>query len=159
MEQSPAQCQRQKQAKKYSEEYLAIRSEIEAKTASIPEAERPTVVQLSGAGDSLQANNDSAICCGVHVGRGEDGCAILGVQCGLIPGPGSRGGFAIFAGLEQVLDYLENIHFEKADLTETAIFMILTIWPSCLILFVNKRNCRLISTASSNHTKIGRAHV
>ena len=48
-------------AKKYSEEYLAIRSEIEAKTASIPEAERPTVVQLSGAGDSLQANNGSAI--------------------------------------------------------------------------------------------------
>ena len=48
-------------AKKYSEEYLAIRSEIEAKTASIPETERPTVVQLSGAGDSLQANNGSAI--------------------------------------------------------------------------------------------------
>ncbi|BCR81663.1 ABC transporter substrate-binding protein [Arachnia rubra] len=48
-------------ANKYSQEYLAIKSEIEAKTASIPESERPTVVQLSGAGDSLQANNGSAI--------------------------------------------------------------------------------------------------
>jgi len=27
-----------------------------------------------------------------------------------------EGGFAIFAGLEQVLDYLENIHFGKADI-------------------------------------------
>lgn len=27
-----------------------------------------------------------------------------------------EGGFAIFAGLEQVLDYLENVHFEKADI-------------------------------------------
>ena len=26
------------------------------------------------------------------------------------------GGFAIFAGLEQVLDYLENLHFEQADI-------------------------------------------
>ena len=26
------------------------------------------------------------------------------------------GGFAIFAGLEQVLDYLENVHFEKEDI-------------------------------------------
>ena len=48
-------------ANKYSQEYLAIKSEIEAKTASFPESERPTVVQLSGAGDSLQANNGSAI--------------------------------------------------------------------------------------------------
>ena len=67
-------------AKKYSEEYLAIRSEIEAKTASIPEAERPTVVQLSGAGDSLQANNGSAIgqelitlAGGVNAGAGATG--------------------------------------------------------------------------------------
>ena len=27
-----------------------------------------------------------------------------------------EGGFAIFAGLEQVLDYLENVHFEKEDI-------------------------------------------
>ena len=67
-------------AKKYSEEYLAIRSEIEAKTASIPETERPTVVQLSGAGDSLQANNGSAIgqelitlAGGVNAGAGATG--------------------------------------------------------------------------------------
>ena len=67
-------------AKKYSEEYLAIRSEIEARTASIPEAERPTVVQLSGAGDSLQANNGSAIgqelitlAGGVNAGAGATG--------------------------------------------------------------------------------------
>ena len=67
-------------AKKYSEEYLAIRSEIEAKTAGIPETERPTVVQLSGAGDSLQANNGSAIgqelitlAGGVNAGAGATG--------------------------------------------------------------------------------------
>ena len=67
-------------AKKYSEEYLAIRSESEAKTASIPETERPTVVQLSGAGDSLQANNGSAIgqelitlAGGVNAGAGATG--------------------------------------------------------------------------------------
>ena len=48
-------------AHKYSDEYLKIKSEIEAKTANLPASERPTVVQLSGAGDSLQANNGSAI--------------------------------------------------------------------------------------------------
>ena len=67
-------------ANKYSQEYLAIKSEIEAKTASIPESERPTVVQLSGAGDSLQANNGSAIgqelitlAGGVNAGAGATG--------------------------------------------------------------------------------------
>ena len=67
-------------ANKYSQEYLAIKSEIEAKTASFPESERPTVVQLSGAGDSLQANNGSAIgqelitlAGGVNAGAGATG--------------------------------------------------------------------------------------
>lgn len=48
-------------AKTYAEEFTSAREAITAKTEGIAEADRPTVVQLSAAGDILQANNGSAI--------------------------------------------------------------------------------------------------
>lgn len=51
----------QDKAKKFAEEFTATREKIEAKTKGLDEGNRPTVVQLSSAGDKLQANNGSAI--------------------------------------------------------------------------------------------------
>lgn len=48
-------------AKTYGEEFTDIRASIEAKTKDLPADQRPTVVQLSSAGQSLQANNGSAV--------------------------------------------------------------------------------------------------
>ncbi|MFT3889711.1 MAG: ABC transporter substrate-binding protein [Arachnia sp.] len=48
-------------AKAYAEQFTTMREQIEAKTSGIAEADRPTVAQLSAAGDVLQANNGSAV--------------------------------------------------------------------------------------------------
>lgn len=48
-------------AEQYRDEYTAIREEIEARTADIAEDARPTVVEISSAGDQLQVNNGTAI--------------------------------------------------------------------------------------------------
>ena len=48
-------------AKKYGDQFTETRAAIAEKTDDLPEADRPTVVQLSAAGETLQANNGSAI--------------------------------------------------------------------------------------------------
>lgn len=48
-------------AEQYREEFTAIREEIAARTADIPEDAKPTVVEISSAGDQLQVNNGTAI--------------------------------------------------------------------------------------------------
>ena len=48
-------------AKNYREEYNAIRQDIQSRTAGIAEKDRPTVCEVSSAGQQLQVNNGSAI--------------------------------------------------------------------------------------------------
>ena len=48
-------------ATSYGTEFDNIRAGIEAKTKDLPKDKKPTVVQLSGNGEALQANNGSAI--------------------------------------------------------------------------------------------------
>ncbi len=48
-------------AKTYAEEFTSAREAIAAKTDGIADSDRPTVVELSAAGDVLQANDGSAI--------------------------------------------------------------------------------------------------
>ncbi|WP_454300121.1 ABC transporter substrate-binding protein [Salana multivorans] len=48
-------------AESYAEEFTAMREQIAAQTDGLAESDRPTVAQLSSAGEVLQANNGSAI--------------------------------------------------------------------------------------------------
>jgi len=48
-------------AKNFREEFAAIRKAIEARTAGIAEKDKPTVCEVSSAGQQLQVNNGSAI--------------------------------------------------------------------------------------------------
>lgn len=48
-------------ARSYAEAFTAMREQIAAKTKDLAEGDRPTVAQLSSAGEVLQANNGSAI--------------------------------------------------------------------------------------------------
>lgn len=48
-------------AQKFREEYTSIRELIQQRTQDLKEADRPTVVEISSAGDQLQVNNGSAI--------------------------------------------------------------------------------------------------
>ncbi|MDF1487617.1 ABC transporter substrate-binding protein [Tessaracoccus caeni] len=48
-------------AKSYAEEFTAMREQLAAKTEGLPEGDRPSVAQLSSAGEVLQANNGTAI--------------------------------------------------------------------------------------------------
>ncbi|WP_350454963.1 ABC transporter substrate-binding protein [Slackia heliotrinireducens] len=48
-------------AKNYRTEFTAIREEIQSRTADIAEADRPTVCEISSAGQQLQVNNGTAI--------------------------------------------------------------------------------------------------
>lgn len=48
-------------AKNYREEFKAIREKIQSRTSGIAEADRPTVCEVSSAGQQLQVNNGGAI--------------------------------------------------------------------------------------------------